>query len=203
MIKVKYKVVIALTGAGISKSAGIPTFQEFPGITEKLSVTYRKAHPDGFNKTMNMLKENCSGKQPTKAHQKLAEYKVPIITMNVDGLHKAAGSKYVLEIHGSLEEDNIVLYGQQILCADESINLIHKCSEFCQENGVDGVFLIIGTSMQTQFANYLAAVAEDAGLEVKYINEDADKQVPAYLDSILKDLEPKYQNLFADEIAAY
>ena len=199
MVKVKYKVVIALTGAGISKSAGIPTFQEFPGITEKLSVTYKKAHPDGFKKIMDMFKENCLGKQPTKAHLKLAEYKIPIITMNVDGLHKAAGSNYVLEIHGSLNEDNVVLYGQQIHYAEESVNLIYQCSKFSRNNDLDGVLLIIGTSMQTQFANYLAAIAEDTGLEVKFINEDADKQVPAYLDSILKD--SKYQDLFADEVS--
>ena len=197
------KVVIALTGAGISKSAGIPTFQEFPGISEKLSVTYKKNHPDGFNKIMEMFKENCLGKQPTKAHLKLAEYKIPIITMNVDGLHKAAGSKYVLEIHGNLEEENVVLYGQQIHYAEESVNLIYKCSKFCQSHDVDGVLLIIGTSMQTQFANYLASTAEEAGLEIKFINEDADNQVTKFLDENLNDNNFKYQNLFLESISVY
>ena len=177
----------ALTGAGISKAAGIPTFQEFPGITEKLSVAYKKAHPEEFNETMNTLKSN-----PTKAHISLAEYKIPIITMNIDGLHKAAGSDYVLEIHGNVYEDNVVLYGQQIHYADESLSLIYKCGLFCVDNDIKGSLLIVGTSMQTQFANYLAMIAENSSLSVKFINDNADEEVPKYLSNI----DMKYQQIF-------
>ena len=182
----------ALTGAGISKAAGIPTFQEFPGITEKLSVAYKKAHPEEFNETMNTLKSNCTGKSPTKAHISLAEYKIPIITMNIDGLHKSAGSDYVLEIHGNVYEDNVVLYGQQIHYADESLSLIYKCGLFCVDNDIKGSLLIVGTSMQTQFANYLAMIAENSSLSVKFINDNADEEVPKYLSNI----DMKYQQIF-------
>ena len=147
-------IAIALTGAGISKSAGIPTFQEFPDIRDKLSVYYKKSHPREFDETMETLKKNCSGKSPTKAHFALAKYKIPIITMNIDGLHSAAGTDYVLEIHGNVDKNNVVLYGQSINYADESINLVYKCGSFCKSNNIDGILIIIGTSMQTQFANY-------------------------------------------------
>lgn len=191
-------IVVSLTGAGISKAAGIPTFQEFPGITEKLSVTYKKSNPQEFNETMNMLKSNCTGKEPTQAHFSLAKYQVPIITMNIDGLHKAAGSEYVLEIHGNVYEDNVVLYGQQIHYAEESVELIYKCGMFCVESAVKGALLIIGTSMQTQFANYLATLAENAGLNVEYINENADEEVPKFL----RNINVKQQQYFMNHVSS-
>ena len=190
-------ICVAFTGAGISKTAGIPTFQEFPGITEKLSVTYKKNHPEEFNKVMNSLKSNCLGKSPTKAHLALAEYKIPLITMNIDGLHKDAGSQYVLEIHGNVYEDNVVLYGQQIHYAEESVKLLYKCSEFCETNDVNGMFLIVGTSMQTQFANYLSGMAQYyANLIIESINENADEEVP----KLLHNIDMKYQQRFLDDI---
>ena len=193
----KSNAVIALTGAGISKAAGIPTFQEFPGITEKLSVNYKKAHPQEFNETMDTLKANCSGKSPTQAHLILAKYKVPIITMNIDGLHKAAGSDYVLEIHGNVYEDNVVLYGQQIHYAEKSVNLIYKFGKFCKANDINGKLLIIGTSMQTQFANYLVTIADQVDLSIQFINENAEEEVPKSLINV----NLKWQEYFLDDIS--
>ena len=193
-------IAVALTGAGISKSAGIPTFQEFPDIKDKLSVDYKKSNPKEFNETMNLLKSNCSGKSPTKAHIALAEHKIPIITMNIDGLHQAAGSDYVLDIHGSVEKDNVVLYGQEIHFSEDSVKLLYKLSAFCKDYDSDGVFLIIGTSMQTQFANYLADMAVHFyNLKIESITENADELVPEFLMSI----NMEYQQMFFDEIFNY
>ena len=54
-----------------------------------------------------------NGAKPNDAHKALAEYKIPIITMNIDGLHKLAGSD-ALELHGGLPEDDemdkLILY---------------------------------------------------------------------------------------------
>lgn len=85
--------VIAFTGAGISKSAGIPTFEEVDGLKEMLSVEFKKARPIEFREATNLLKSNVKDKEPTIAHKVLAEYNIPIITMNIDGLHQKAGSK--------------------------------------------------------------------------------------------------------------
>ena len=117
--------------------------------------------------------------------------------MNIDGLHKDAGSEYVLEIHGNVYDDNVVLYSQQIHYAEESVKLLYKCSEFCNANNVNGMFLIIGTSMQTQFANYLSGMAQYyANLIIESINENADEEVP----KILHNIDMKYQQRFLDDI---
>ena len=113
--------IIAFTGAGISKSAGIPTFEEVPNIKEKLSVEFKIKNPIEFAKVINSLKESVISKQPTRAHKVLAYFQIPIITMNIDCLHQKAGSKNVIEIHGNVEKDNIVLYGQNIHNSSECI----------------------------------------------------------------------------------
>ena len=180
----KNAAIIALTGAGISKSCGIPTFQETPGLSDKLSVNFRASHPKEFRAAMDLLTRNCSGKNPTAAHRALAQYQIPIITMNIDGLHQAAGAELVLELHGSVAKNNVVLYGQQVLHVDDAINLISALGNYARRNALDGYFLIIGTSMQTQFANYLHRIAVQVGLSAKYINEDADALVPKFLGSL-------------------
>ena len=106
--------IIAFTGAGISKSAGIPTFEEIPGIKEKLSIDFKENNPKEFEKAITLLKSNVKDKEPTKAHKILAELDIPIITMNVDNLHTRAGSQNVIELHGNYLQDNIVLYGQEM-----------------------------------------------------------------------------------------
>ena len=93
--------IIAFTGAGISKSAGIPTFLDTPGVKEKFSVEYREANPvDFYTEKLERVKM-LHGKEPTKAHKALAELSIPIITMNIDCLHSKAGSRIVYEIHGN------------------------------------------------------------------------------------------------------
>ncbi len=64
--------VVALTGAGISKSAGIPTFEEIPNLKDKLSVEFKQSNPKAFNEAMNLLKDNVKDKEPTLAHKALA-----------------------------------------------------------------------------------------------------------------------------------
>ena len=84
--------IIALTGAGISKQSHIPTFMERPDVREKLFRSYAKRHPEEYNEVIQQLKANMNGAKPNDAHLALAEYKIPIITMNIDGLHRLAGS---------------------------------------------------------------------------------------------------------------
>ena len=134
----KNAAIIALTGAGISKSCGIPTFQETPGLSEKLSVNFRASHPTEFRAAMDLLTRNCSGKNPTAAHRALAQYQIPIITMNIDGLHQAAGAELVLELHGSVAKNNVVLYGQQVLHVDGAIDLIVALGNYARQNALDG-----------------------------------------------------------------
>lgn len=173
--------VIAFTGAGISKSAGIPTFEEVIGLKEKLSVEFKNEYPEEFKEAMTFLKDSVKDKQPTKAHKLLAELQIPIITMNIDGLHGKAGSKVVYEIHGSSLFDTVVLYGEDIQFREESINLIIQTAKKAELDGEESLLLVIGTSMQTVFANVLVWVAKKYGMHVRFINENADEKVPKFL----------------------
>jgi len=178
--------VIALTGAGISKSAGIPTFMDTPDIKDKLSLSYRDSNPEDFARTMDNMRESVSGKKPTAAHNALAKYHVPIITMNVDSLHKDAGSRLVYEIHGSFRDDNVVLYGQSIHYYNESMDLIRSIGDTAFESSTPAYFLVIGTSLQTSFANTLISMAIQNNFYVKQIDSDADTYVPEFLEDIFK-----------------
>ncbi|MBN2233258.1 MAG: NAD-dependent protein deacylase [Deltaproteobacteria bacterium] len=102
----------ALTGAGISVSSGIPAFRGAQGLWERYDPE-EYAHIDGFRaapeKVWKMLGEMYTvidGAVPTAAHLALADMEAAgrlggVITANVDGLHQAAGSRRVIEFHGS------------------------------------------------------------------------------------------------------
>lgn len=172
--------IVAFTGAGISKSAGIPTFEEVPGLKDKLSVEFKEAYPEEFEKAINTLKNNVLGKEPTKAHKILANMEIPIITMNVDCLHTKAGSKKVIEIHGNAEKNNIVLYGQNILGAEDCVKLLIETAKAAKDNQERLIFLVIGTSMQTAFANTLVDFAYKLGYEIKEFNKNADEELSSF-----------------------
>jgi NAD-dependent deacetylase len=101
----------ALTGAGISVESGIPDFRSpgglwsvfEPGEYATLSCFLRD--PEKAWKLYRAMGETLEGKQPNAGHRALAELEAEghltgVVTQNVDGLHQAAGSRTVLEIHG-------------------------------------------------------------------------------------------------------
>lgn len=106
------KKTIAFTGAGISVESGIPDFRSAGGLWEKFDPE-EYAHIHAFysnpEKVWLMLKDMFTlvmTAKPNPAHLGLAELErmgllSTIITQNVDGLHQAAGSKNVIEFHGS------------------------------------------------------------------------------------------------------
>ena len=105
---------VALTGAGISVESGIPPFRGKGGLWEKFDPMIF-AHIDAFRRDpdtvwkrlLKALGETLVKARPNKAHQGLAELERhgclrAVITQNVDGLHQAAGSREVIEFHGSM-----------------------------------------------------------------------------------------------------
>jgi NAD-dependent deacetylase len=176
--------IIAFTGAGISKSSGIPTFEEIPGIKDKLSVDFKESNPKEFEEAITLLKSNVKDKEPTKAHKILARLQIPIITMNVDNLHTKAGSENVIELHGNYLQDNIVLYGQEMHDSDKAIKLIQNTAKLAKENNEKAILLIIGTSMQTAFANILVLIARANGMKDLYIDKNADEEVEQFFKLI-------------------
>lgn len=172
--------ILAFTGAGISKQSNIPTFMERPDVREKLFRTFAEHHHEAYNEVIRELKANMNG-----AHFALAEYKVPVITMNIDGLHKKAGSD-ALELHGGLPEDDEMdkawaLYNKPVLYGDPAPNYV-KAYEMVAELKPGDVFLVIGCSYHTAIACDLRDVAKHAGAKVIEIQEDAAHNVRKVLE---------------------
>lgn len=104
--------VTVLTGAGISADSGVPTFRGEEGLWKQFRPE-ELATPEAFDAQPEVVwewyhwrRQNISTKEPNRAHFSLAELekRVPLtlITQNVDGLHTAAGSRNLIELHGSL-----------------------------------------------------------------------------------------------------
>jgi NAD-dependent deacetylase len=110
----KARRVVVLTGAGISTPSGIPDFRsEGTGLwsrdepLEVASLSTFRTHPEKFFHWFRPLAGQIFHAQPNPAHQALAEMEragvaQTIVTQNIDGLHQKAGSKHVIEMHGTL-----------------------------------------------------------------------------------------------------
>lgn len=199
--------IAALTGAGISKASGVPTFIEMGDLREKLSRDYFISHPIDFYKILNEMKMTTDNAIPNDAHKVLAKYNLPIITMNIDGLHHKAGSAEdrVIEIHGSLRRvfcpkcknwydfsktkqslycnncEDVMLQPDIVLYGD----MIPKLNDAIKLVSSIDMLLIIGTSFYTSTATYISDAAKGYGAKVKVINERAEEQIPILLDDIL------------------
>ena len=109
---------MAFTGAGCSTESGIPDFRSTDGLYHQqwkyppeviLSHTFYESNPEEFFRfyRAKMLAPNA---QPNASHKKLAEWEAAgkltaVVTQNIDGLHQAAGSQRVMELHGSVHRN--------------------------------------------------------------------------------------------------
>ena len=107
--------IVFFGGAGVSTESGIPDFRGTGGLYHQqyafppetiLSHTFFERNPEEFFRFYRdkMLFLDA---QPNAAHRKLAEWEAAgklqaVITQNIDGLHQKAGSRRVLELHGSV-----------------------------------------------------------------------------------------------------
>ncbi len=107
--------IVFFGGAGVSTESGIPDFRSTDGLynqewkyppEEILSRSFFDRNPEEYYR-FHHAKLRLTGAQPNAAHRKLAEWEAEgklraVITQNIDGLHQAAGSRNVLELHGTL-----------------------------------------------------------------------------------------------------
>ncbi len=108
------KKVFVLTGAGISTPSGIPDFRGKGGLYEKVSpdifdIQKFYENPENFYSHAKEMIGFIKKAKPNPAHKMLAEIEkrginITIATQNIDGLHQKAGSKKVLELHGSFNK---------------------------------------------------------------------------------------------------
>lgn len=110
-----YDNIVFFGGAGVSTESGIPDFRSVDGLYHQqydyppetiLSHTFYRQKPEEFYRFYR-AKMLCLDAKPNAAHRKLAQWEQEgklkaVVTQNIDGLHQAAGSKVVLELHGSV-----------------------------------------------------------------------------------------------------
>ena len=107
--------IVFFGGAGVSTESGIPDFRSVDGLYNQkydyppetiLSHTFYRKHPQEFYRFYRD-KMLCLDAEPNITHYKLAELEKAgklkgVVTQNIDGLHQKAGSREVLELHGSV-----------------------------------------------------------------------------------------------------
>ena len=172
------KHIVVLTGAGISAESGIKTFRDADGLWEGHDVM-EVASPEGFARNPELVlnfynerRKQLKEVKPNQAHLNLAtlekDYKVTIITQNVDDLHERAGSTDVVHLHGELrkirstrDENDIKIWDEDLKLGDtcekgyqlrphivwfgEAVPMIDTAVKICY---AADILMIIGTSMQ-------------------------------------------------------
>lgn len=119
------KKIVFFGGAGVSTESGIPDFRSVDGLYNQkydyppeqiLSHTFFKQNTEEFYRFYRD-KMLCLDKKPNKAHYKAAQLEqagrlIAVVTQNIDGLHQAAGSKRVYELHGSVYRNHCLKCGK-------------------------------------------------------------------------------------------
>jgi NAD-dependent deacetylase len=122
--------VVALTGAGISVPSGIPDFRS-PGTglwadVDPMAVAHIsvwRSDPAGFWAFYGQRFATLDGKRPNAAHRALATLEAggrldAVITQNIDGLHAAAGTRELIEVHGSIRTASCLQDGRSYPLAE-------------------------------------------------------------------------------------
>ena len=123
--------IVFFGGAGVSTESGIPDFRSEDGLYRQkydvppetmLSSDYFYAHTADFYRFYRDKMLPLSA-QPNAAHQRLAQWEragklLAVVTQNIDGLHQAAGSKTVYELHGSIHRNHCLTCGKSYTAKD-------------------------------------------------------------------------------------
>ena len=165
--------IVFFGGAGVSTESGIPDFRSVDGLYNQkykyppetiLSHTFFEENTEEFYKFYHD-KMLCLTAKPNAAHLKLAELEKAgklkaIVTQNIDGLHQAAGSKNVLELHGSVHRNYCTkchkFFDAQYMKAQEGIPYCDKCGGLIKpdvvlyEEGLDYDILEAATRFITE-----------------------------------------------------
>jgi NAD-dependent deacetylase len=214
--------VVALTGAGVSTPSGIPDFRspgsglwerDDPSVVASLSSFRRDPRP--FFDWIRPLVRKAERAEPNPAHLALADLEARgrldwVVTQNIDGLHSRAGSRRVLEIHGSLQTATCQSCGEKAdglaaLARDDPP--VPRCAcggvlkpdiVFFEEMlpretferakraaaGCD-LMLVGGSSLEVMPVGYLPAIAVQSGARLVLVNRDPTALDP-YADVLLR-----------------
>ena len=155
--------IVFFGGAGVSTESGIPDFRSVDGLYHQkydyppetiLSHSFFMRKPEEFYRFYHD-KMLCLDAQPNAAHKKLAELEEKgklkaVVTQNIDGLHQLAGSKKVLELHGSVHRNYCqkchAFYDAWYMKNAQGIPVCEKCGGIIKP---DVVLYEEGLDMQT------------------------------------------------------
>ena len=177
------KNLVVLTGAGMSAESGISTFRDSGGLWDRYPVE-QVATPEGYAANPKLVIDFYNERrrqllkvEPNRGHELLAElerdFKVTVITQNVDNLHERAGSSHVVHLHGELtkvtssREPNNPAYVKELLPEEYEVKIDDLAADGSQfrpfivwfgeavpmiETAIDyvekaDIFVIIGTSL--------------------------------------------------------
>ncbi|MBP3205839.1 MAG: NAD-dependent protein deacylase [Lachnospiraceae bacterium] len=139
-----YDNIVFFGGAGVSTESGIPDFRSVDGLYHQqydyppetiLSHSFYRTNPGEFYRFYRNKMLFLDAK-PNDAHKKLAELEAKgkvraVVTQNIDGLHQAAGSKVVLELHGSVHRNYCerchAFYDVQYILDSEGVPVCREC----------------------------------------------------------------------------
>ncbi len=204
--------LVVLTGAGVSKESGIPTFREAQDGLWARYDPMLMASREGFLRDPKLVWEwyeyrfgMVAAAQPNPGHLAIVELEriIPattVITQNIDGLHQAAGSRSVIELHGSIRCYKCLggrhtgftradLAGQEMpprcpRCGDLLRPDVVWFGEYLPEDALTTAWalsercdamLVVGTSGVVQPAASLPYVAARGGALVIDVNPDRDE----------------------------
>lgn len=203
-LMIERKRCVALTGAGISAESGISTFRSRGGLWEKYdpavyaSIEVFRRDPSKYWSIRGDFIRDYDSYQPNNAHMALAELEKmgilqSVVTQNIDGLHTKAGSKRVIEVHGTIREINCLKCGRQYIAPDVPEGMPPYC-ESCggvlkpntvlfgeqlpldalmnaqSESLMCNVMLVIGTSANVYPAAALPELALQHGAAIVEVN---------------------------------
>ncbi|MBW2020825.1 MAG: NAD-dependent deacylase [Deltaproteobacteria bacterium] len=202
--------VVVLTGAGISQESGVPTFRGADGLWKNFRAE-DLATPEAFDRDpllvwqwydwrrslIKLLKPNAGHYALVELEKKAEDF--TLITQNVDGLHKAAGSRNPIEMHGTLWRVRCLQCKKSFENKEVPIQIPPKCTtcggllrpdvvwfgEALDEKILHAIYtclqrvevmLIVGTSAIVQPAASFGLVAKRAGAFVTELNRSRTAQ---------------------------
>jgi NAD-dependent deacetylase len=198
--------VVVLTGAGISKESGIPTFREAQTGLWANYEPEKLATVEGFVKDPKLVwtwydwrRKMVSSVKPNPGHFALVELEqiVPnftLITQNVDGLHRLAGSQNMIELHGNIARHKCLKHGHiatavatdlpeppkcdcgsfirpDVVWFGEALDPRNLSDSFAAAESAD-VFMVIGTSGLVQPAASFPFAAKRSGAKLIEVNSE-------------------------------
>jgi len=213
------KYIVVFTGAGMSTESGLPDFRSSQNGLWKRKDPAQLASTDALNHNVHefieFYRERVIGVKeygPHEGHFILSNWEEKgmvksIITQNVDGFHQLAGSKKVLELHGTLQRvhcqtcgksysselyikketmcgcggvlrPSVVLFGEML---PQDVFMLAE-----QEAEKADLFIVLGSSLQVSPANQFPLIAKESGAMLVIVNHDSTPY-DEYADLVIRD----------------